>query len=260
MHRNYLNHLYYLVKNYSYVLKDYTKILELDLSYKTLTMMITAFKRFNEFLANEYGIVLNIDFEKLKEIAKMKKGEEKIDIFNFEWEYQKGIIQEALDILKRMKNESLKKRIFLITLFFTGLRASEGCYLLNNFSNLRFLKYKETVIIELNYIRRTKKAYLTILPSKLFKKLSEILKNENPSYNLYFIENLNKRNNVKTYIFRKSFVAIASNTMQPHEIDLLQGRMNSILVKHYVRHLKEIAEKYEKAFEPYYNLIEFILS
>ena len=47
-------------------------------------------------------------------------------------------------------------------------------------------------------------------------------------------------------------------TMDKHEIDLFQDRLSRVIVKHYVKDIITIAEKYEKSFLPYYKILENI--
>ncbi len=252
IYANYKHHICRVRKYLPDLMKNGDKILELNFSYRTLSGIVTAIKYFQEFLFERYNIVLPIDIRYLRERIKVRK-QERINLFEY---FDRDIINEALEILHKSISYGLKTRIYLLVLFFTGLRACEVNYFLNNLKKLRRIKIGNVLLFELNYNRRTKKAYLTILPLKLFKKLSGI--NINYNFSNAFRQKINKKG-IKTYIFRKSFVAIASNTIQPHEIDLLQGRIGSILIKHYVRHLKEIAEKYEKAFKEYEYLIDELI-
>ena len=90
------------------------------------------------------------------------------------------------------------------------------------------------------------------MPRKLYEMmLSSGLK---ATYNT--ILDMLYRKRIHVSIMRKAHLAILSNTMQQHEIDLLQGRVSSITVKHYTKHLREIAVKYLEAYKKYLYLLE----
>ncbi len=57
-------------------------------------------------------------------------------------------------------------------------------------------------------------------------------------------------------LMRKVHRNILSRTMDDAEIDLLQGRLSKIIVKHYTKHIYDIAHKYEEAYQPYYKIIK----
>ena len=102
---------------------------------------------------------------------------------------------------------------------------------------------------ELNYHRRRKKAWLTIMPEKLYRYLS-------PVYIGVNIDTRLREKGVHLSLMRKVHRSILSRTMDDAMIDLLQGRAPKIIVKHYTKDLIDIIERYEKAYKPYYKIID----
>jgi len=84
-----------------------------------------------------------------------------------------------------------------------------------------------------------KKLAKRIKPLKLGKKLAEHLREKG----------------AKLSVFRKAHVAILAPHLNPAEIDLLQGRTSTILVKHYVRYVREIARRYGEAYRKYISML-----
>ncbi len=164
-------------------------------------------------------------------------------------EENKPIIDRAIEYIRKV--EDGKWRAALLVLFFTGLRSTEVIYLFNNYDRLRKLYHCRTIIVELNYIRKSKKAWITMIPDGLEpliqKYMGEITNNT-------FI-NIRNKKKIQIGIFRDAHLAILSETMRRHEINLLQGRVSEIDVKHYTKHIRRIAEKYNEAYKKYYYLI-----
>jgi len=161
----------------------------------------------------------------------------------------KSIIDRALEYIRKVQLG--KWRTALLALFFTGLRSTEAAYMFNNYDSLRKLYHYKTVIIELNYIRKSKKAWITIIPDKLEpliqKYMGEITNNT--------FKDIRNKKKIQIGIFRDVHLAILSETMKRHEINLLQGRVSEIDVKHYTKHIRRIAEKYYEAYRKYYYLL-----
>ncbi len=205
---------------------------------KQTLISISAFLKFLKLR----GIEIDLDLNFIKQFA--KKEQPKIDIF--EYEERGDVIKQALSMVK--KNLGPKKKIFTQVAFFTGLRASEIRFLFKNWERLRKKEIEKCMVVELNYLRRTKNAYLTIMPTALAEQIYPIDFGKNIARKLTY-------KGIKVMLFRKAHTAILSRTMMPHEIDLLQGRLNSILVRHYVKHLREIAKKYWEAYGDYIILL-----
>jgi len=206
-----------------------------NLGRRTAEYVIVALSIYQRFMRLN-GINIELDKELLK---KHVKKEETIRIFDYEED--ESIIEQALEMIEKVKG---KRRLFIITAFFTGLRGKELILLFRSWNSLRKKDFEEVEVIETGFIRRTKKSYLTMMPKQLAEQIEEWRCGDR------IVENLCKKG-VKISLFRKVHVAVLSKTMMPHEIDLLQGRLNSILVKHYVKHLREIAEKYWRAYKEF---------
>ncbi len=70
------------------------------------------------------------------------------------------------------------------------------------------------------------------------------------------VQDARDRLGIKWGILRKAHVAILSTRLIELEIKLLQGKVSEIMVKHYTKHLREIADKYIEAYKPYLFLID----
>jgi len=176
-----------------------------------------------------------------------------------EYVEEEPIVKQAEEIMAKIVKLGEKSvyRLAGETGFFTGLRWPEIRYLINNYKDLKKLHHKEAIIVEINYLRKSKNAYVTIVPEKLHEKLLENTKQL--GYNAD--KELRDTYGIKFSILRKAHLAICSTTMNELEIDLLQGRMSpklpeilsEITREHYVKHLRKIAEKYLQAYQPYIN-------
>jgi len=94
------------------------------------------------------------------------------------------------------------------------------------------------------------------MPARLYEMLVKV----NLRITRNTIQNPKDKKGIHVSISRKAHLAILSSVMQQHEIDLLQGRVSNVTVRHYVKHLREIADKYAKAYEPYMNILDSLLS
>lgn len=130
-----------------------------------------------------------------------------------------------------------------------GLRGTEIVFLWNNWRSLRKIYHNNVVIEELGYERKSKKAWITMMHEKLASLLDKYTVN---TVSLRYLGEMG----VHVGLVRKVHLAILSRTLMQHEIDLLQGRISSITVKHYTKHLRSIAEKYIEAYKPYLTLLE----
>jgi len=211
-------------------------ILLADLSPNAGRYTMCAIAMFGKFL-KLYGITLPVTRAFLKQFA--KKETPRFNIF----EEDEDIIEVALNMLEKKTNAG--RKFFAVVGFFTGLRIPELIYMFANWDSLRKKTFEQTTVVELNYFRRSKNAYLTMMPYDLAEKIKQRTYGKNIGYHL-------SKAGIKMSIMRKAHTAILSRTMMPHEIDLLQGRLTSILIRHYVKHLREIARKYWKAYREYY--------
>jgi len=169
-------------------------------------------------------------FKMLREKAGIKWGEEKVPKILVE----KVSKQKLLNVLKSMKEERLLSTCLLHLL--TGLRTGELFYLIKNFESLPKKKIGEGYVIELGYVRKTKKVFVTMLHENALKFLPKAYRNEKSYW-----KNL-KKYGIKAYDFRRVFESVYPE-LRSHEIDLLQGRTTTELTVHYTRDIEAIASK-----------------
>jgi len=142
--------------------------------------------------------------------------------------------EKVIDTIRSMGEKRLKATCLLHLL--TGLRTSEVFYLIKNFDVLKKTKLDDGLIIELSYLRKTKKAFVTFLHKNAIK-LINIAYNDKRTY----WKNIRKYG-IKPYDFRRVFESIYSS-LRSHEVDLLQGRLTTELTVHYTRDMSSITEK-----------------
>ena len=141
---------------------------------------------------------------------------------------------KILEIVASMDNKRLKATSVIHLL--TGLRTGEVFYLIKNFDKLNKTEMLDGLIIELRYIRKTKKAFLTILHEDALPLLKLCYKDKKSYWKGL------KKHGIKSYDFRRIFESLYSN-LRSHEIDLLQGRTTTELTLHYTRDIENIASK-----------------
>ena len=224
-----------------------------DKARRKLMFTIYAFLK---FLREIRGLKVEYPTATIRRILKLEKQPLKL----LDYVEEEGIVDKAVEILdgvlEKLPPETLYAKATLTT-FFTGLRWPEVRFLINNYVILRKLTHREAVIVELNYLRKTKNAYVTILPIRLHRMLAENTRKLGVNSD----KELREVHGVKFSILRKAHLAILSQTMNELEIDLLQGRISpklpeifsEITREHYVKHLRRIAEKYLQAYQPYIN-------
>jgi hypothetical protein len=142
--------------------------------------------------------------------------------------------EQVLNILKNVKEERLKATSLLHLL--TGLRTSEVFYLIKNFNKLKRSENERGLIIELSYIRKTKKVFVTFLHKNAIPLINKAYRNKRSYW-----KNLRKYG-LRPYDFRRIFESLYSN-LRSHEVDLLQGRLGTELTIHYTRDLSSLAKK-----------------
>lgn len=142
--------------------------------------------------------------------------------------------EKILETIRSVGGKRLKATCILHVL--TGLRTSEVFYLIKNFDNLKKTEMGNGLIIEMSYLRKTKKSFVTFLHKDALGLIKE-------SYNdkRTYWKNA-KKYGIKPYDFRRIFESIYSN-LRSHEVDLLQGRLTTELTIHYTRDISSIAEK-----------------
>jgi intergrase/recombinase len=224
------------------IINDKKKLIELKkLTPRVAQAVLESYSALRDYLST-LNLPIPIKREELKKYMNLQK---KVKIL--EYESDENIIEHAIALL-RSAQTSTDKLVCTIA-FFTGMRGPEITFLLKNKDKLRFIEHEGISIVEMNYLRVKKNIYITMLPSELFKAIPSVRLGEK------YFEHLREKG-ITISTFRKSFVAILSRIMAPHEIDLLMGRFQSVLVKHYTKHIREIAKKYKHAFTPYAPLME----
>ncbi len=244
--RGHIRNMFYYGRKYALeVLLDPTFLS--GLSRKTAEHVLNALSLLVDYLDERMGVELVVNWRKLRKYLPPKK--EDIDIFEYVERFGGRLIDAAMDQL--IWNPNLRGFYVLPALlaFFTGLRGTEIRFLIMNVDRLRSMSYGSSVAVELNFHRRKKKAWLTILPEELYRFLS-------PVYIGVSIDKRLRERGVYLSLMRKVHRSILSRTMDDAMIDLLQGRAPKIIVKHYTKDLLDIVERYEKAYKPYYKIID----
>ena len=193
-----------------------------------------------------YGIPFNVNISELRKLAP-KSNVVKV----LEYEESDDIINQALKELSKLPEEGIWK-VLGLTAFFTGLRTTEIVFMIRKWEQLRKVLLNDVVIIELGYNRKSKKAWITMMPRQLYELINTLDRSKVGTY--AFRDMLYKRG-FRPSIMRKAHLAILSEKLMQHEIDLLQGRISSITVKHYTKHLREIAQKYIECFRKHLYLL-----
>ena len=249
--RNHAKNCFLYLRKYGLkVLKD--PLVLRELSYYSARHVLESYTSLEDYLDLK-GVELVVNRRKLKKYMPPKPLN--LDLFEWVEQGQRRLIDQAIDQL--VFNPRLKglHRNTAFIAFYTGLRGPEIRYLIMNADRLRSINLDYGVsIVELNYNRVKKKAYLTMLPTKLYEHVKGIG---------YIGEMVSKRlqeKGVSVKLMRKVHRAILSRTMDEAEIDLLQGRLTSVLVRYYTKHLLDIAEKYHKAYQPYYKLLKHLIN
>lgn len=145
----------------------------------------------------------------------------------------------------------------MLTAFYTGLRAPEIKHMFDSWWKLKKLKVIDgVVLVELNYDRVKKKAYITLLP----KQLAELIERNYIKISLTneWRNHVLHKFDIALGLMRKAWIAITARYLDPAERDLLQGRVKSVQVRHYVKHIKSIAARYKEAFKSYLHLVNLI--
>ena len=102
-------------------------------------------------------------------------------------------------------------------------------------------------VVHLGYDRDKKKAWITMMPEEFARILDERLPLDLGSK----LDEHLRMCGVSLQFLRKAHVALLIEHLDYAEINLLQGRLSEVIVAHYIKHIREIAERYRKAVEPY---------
>jgi len=234
--KTHINNLVNYAKKYGYLLNLST--LDFSIEFKKITEnkktlkkhILQALAAYSKFLdaLNETDIY----YKRFNELRK-KSG--------ISWYIPKipKILGERInkeEILEKIKYFPKKLKATAILHLLTGLRTHELIYLIKNFDKFKKMKIEDAYVIEMLFIRKTKKAFLTILNERAIELIKFAYKSK-----LSYWKNL-KQFKLKPYDFRRIFESIYDN-LRSHEIELLQGRVNEELIVHYTRDLDSLVRK-----------------
>ncbi len=226
------------------------------MSYRKARAVLEAITPLRDFVKIMYGINLPIDTKMLRKHLPDKPAievTEEILKFEFREGESKDIVEQALDAVKKILNTKSKVyKLAVLAQFFTGLRGTEISFMFKMWKQLKKIKLNGVYLIELNYSRKKKKAYITLMPEKLFELLNKELPVE---LSIWWVDNVREDYGIRTSILRKAWIAVTARYLDDAERDLLQGRLSRIQVRNYVRHIKDIAKRYEQAFTQFLDLI-----
>ena len=248
--KKHINNMVNYAKKFHYLLD--LSPLEFALEMKKITQnkktlkrhVLQALANFSKFLdLTKDTDIYYKRFKELREKANISWGEEKTP-FILKEPINK---QEIIEKIKNIKNKRLKATIIIHLL--TGLRTGEVFYLIKNFEKLKKMEVDNGVIIELNFVRKTKKVFFTVLHKDALKFVKIAYKCEKSYW-----KNISQIG-IQPYVFRRLFETLYSN-LRSHEIDLLQGRMKSELILHYTRDINSIALRILKKQEEIMKEIE----
>ncbi len=251
-------HAIYVYTSSKYLLKIIENpLLMKHLNYRRARGVLEAVPALRDYALLMYGINFEINTKLLRKYMPPRKIEEITEsILEFEIKETGeaiSIIDKAVDEIKKIINRNTKYRLPILVAFFTGLRSTEIKYMLDKWNVLRKIKLNCVYLIVLNYDRVKKKAYITLIPEKLYQLINEyypVLLTEN------WKDHVRHKFNINIGLFRKAWVAITSGYLDEDEKKLLEGRLESVHVRHYVKHIKLISEKYYEAFKPYLYLLD----
>ena len=146
---------------------------------------------------------------------------------------------------------------------FTGLREEELYYIhdkeiccnelgckCNNLHPINIDRNTGITIIGINWIRGNKKAFVTILPTRMWKQFRKIAKFDR--HDIVAAHSITKRDADILYMGLRKIhynVMRSKDTMTSDEADALAGHAKTVAAQHYVLHdLQLFAEKYVKAW------------
>jgi len=228
-----------------------------SLPYRRAQAVLEALAALRDY-ARLLGTEITVDTRFLRRFLPPKRVSEVTEAL-LEYELGEGsgkdIVAQAVEAVKAVLGRETSLKVPVLIAFFTGLRSTEIKYILDRWPNLRKVEVAEgVVLVEVNYDRRVKKCYITLIPKELVPHVNAWL-GEGNKLSQNWKDHLRHRYGVMLGIFRKAFHAITSKHLDKAERELLHGHLKSIQVRHYIRHIKSIAARYREAFSPYLYLI-----
>jgi len=204
------------------------------------------------------GIELNIDTKFLRKFlppARIEEITESILEYELSEGKTKDIVSQAVEQVQEVMKHDTMFKIPVLIAFFTGLRSTEIKHMLDRWNSLRKIEIIDgVVLVELNYDRVKKKAYITLMPKRLVELINDWVKENKLSVN--WKDHVRHRLGVRLGLFRKSFQAITTTYLDKAERELLLGHLKSIQVKHYIKHIKSIAQRYLEAYKNYLHILD----
>jgi hypothetical protein len=173
---------------------------------------------------------------------------------------KEDVLQQYIDLATRMIEEIKQyglatRKLLIVTAFFTGLRGTEIVYMINNWRKLPKEHVDGLVVVELAYDRGPKKAYITLMPTKLAEYIDRFVES-GERMGAWIISNTNHYYKIQVKMYRKVWIALTMRAgMDESWRDALQGRIPSIQVRHYVENIQDAVEYYRRAFEKYMQLL-----
>ena len=251
-------HAIYVFTSTKYLVRILENPLEMKkLPYRRARGILEAIPAIRDYVLLMYGIKLEINTRLLRKYMPPKQVATVTEsILEFELKETGksiNIIDKALEYINGIARRNTKYRIPILISFFTGLRSTEVKYMLDNWNSLRKIPLNGVYLVVLNYDRNKKKAYITLLPEKLVQLIS---KNYPIILTSNWKDHVRHKFNINIGLFRKAWIAITSKYLDEAERDLLQGRLRSVQVKHYIKHIKLISERYLESFKQYLHLID----
>jgi intergrase/recombinase len=127
--------------------------------------------------------------------------------------------------------------------------------MINNWRKLPKEHVDGLVVVELAYDRGPKKAYITLMPTKLAELIDRFVES-GEKMGAWIISNTNHYYRIQVKMYRKVWIALTMRAgMDESWRDALQGRIPSIQVRHYVENIQDAVEYYKRAFEKYMQLL-----
>ena len=115
-----------------------------------------------------YNVPFNADLRGLRRLAPK---ESKVRVLNMEVSH--SIVEVALSELSKLPSYGAW-RVLGLTAFFTGLRSTEIVFMVKNWGELGRVIHRGAVIVELGYERKSKKAWVTVMPMRLSSLIEEL--------------------------------------------------------------------------------------
>ena len=242
---HYARKLRYYVKRVPRVLENPEELLSLP--PRSACFIVETVSVLNRWLKMQHYPGLDRELERLKMFCPKRPQTPRFVHFFF----GNDVVEE---VLRQLENARLGRtlRFVAATAVLTGLRGPELRYMFANWHQLAKRNLSGATAILLNYVRRTKNAWITLMPGWHAEDCTEM------RLGVWFVNKL-QRGGVHISLARKAHVAMLSSHLNAGEIDLLQGRCNSMIVQHYIVHLPQIAQRYIQAIRPYEERIRRVI-